>query len=167
LKSKTPYAHSIGLAVFDEDKNKFYRVNDGPILGINEDIPYLANSAFVNNDRLWFCNGTGWHSNIPTYHICSAILKNNKWIFDINFKPIGSKNEINSRPCISNSKLFFAKKKLNGYYQIYQDENLILDVSNNGWDSEMVCYPYLWENYIFYNGNGYGKTGIGVANVFF
>ena len=42
-----------------------------------------------------------------------------------------------------------------------------LDVSESGWDSEMVCYPYVFEYngklYMLYNGNNYGKTGIGLA----
>ena len=42
-----------------------------------------------------------------------------------------------------------------------------LDISNDGWDSDMVEYPcVVLENkdlYLFYNGNGFGKTGIGVA----
>ncbi len=42
-----------------------------------------------------------------------------------------------------------------------------IDVSSEGWDSEMVCYPYVFEHsgdrYMLYNGNGYGKTGIGLA----
>ena len=48
-----------------------------------------------------------------------------------------------------------------------RNENIELDTSPNGWDSEMVCYPYIFtycENkYMFYNGNGFGKTGIGYA----
>jgi hypothetical protein len=39
--------------------------------------------------------------------------------------------------------------------------------SPNGWDSEMVCYPDVLMtphgDYLFYNGNGYGKTGFGYA----
>lgn len=42
-----------------------------------------------------------------------------------------------------------------------------IDVSHEGWDSEMICYPCVFEHkgikYMFYNGNGYGKTGIGYA----
>lgn len=42
-----------------------------------------------------------------------------------------------------------------------------IDVSPTGWDSEMICYahPVFFENRIFalYNGNGYGQTGIGLA----
>lgn len=48
-----------------------------------------------------------------------------------------------------------------------KDEEVGIDVSETGWDSEMVCYPYViqWKEklYMFYNGNGFGKTGIGYA----
>lgn len=42
-----------------------------------------------------------------------------------------------------------------------------IDVSSEGWDSEMICYPYVFDHngsrYMFYNGNGYGRTGFGLA----
>lgn len=42
-----------------------------------------------------------------------------------------------------------------------------IDVSPDGWDAEMVCYPYVFEHrgrlYMLYNGNDYGKTGFGLA----
>lgn len=42
-----------------------------------------------------------------------------------------------------------------------------INVSKDGWDSEMICYPFVFdhkgERYMLYNGNGYGKTGFGLA----
>ncbi len=42
-----------------------------------------------------------------------------------------------------------------------------IDVSDAGWDSEMICYPYVFEHngntYMLYNGNNYGETGFGLA----
>jgi hypothetical protein len=42
-----------------------------------------------------------------------------------------------------------------------------INVSESGWDCEMIEYPYVFEDkdqrYMLYNGNGYGKTGIGLA----
>lgn len=42
-----------------------------------------------------------------------------------------------------------------------------IDVSPSGWDSEMICYPSVFEHkgllYMLYNGNDYGKTGFGLA----
>ncbi|MGZ6333265.1 MAG: hypothetical protein ACXWP5_11640 [Bdellovibrionota bacterium] len=48
-----------------------------------------------------------------------------------------------------------------------KDELVGLDVTEGAWDSDMVCYPYVvdfqGERYMFYNGNRYGLTGVGVA----
>lgn len=42
-----------------------------------------------------------------------------------------------------------------------------IDVSSDGWDSEMIEYPFVFDHegkrYMLYNGNGYGKTGFGLA----
>ncbi|VTU13713.1 hypothetical protein SRS16CHR_00728 [Variovorax sp. SRS16] len=42
-----------------------------------------------------------------------------------------------------------------------------IDVSDAGWDAEMIEYPFVLEHggarYMFYNGNGYGRTGFGLA----
>ncbi|MBL8007056.1 MAG: hypothetical protein JNJ56_05955 [Ignavibacteria bacterium] len=47
------------------------------------------------------------------------------------------------------------------------DEEINLSVSERGWDSEMIEYSYLYDfkgkRYMLYNGNSYGKTGIGLA----
>ena len=49
------------------------------------------------------------------------------------------------------------------------DERSGIDVSKNGWDSQMICYPYLFEHnnemYMLYNGNNYGQSGIGFAKL--
>jgi len=48
-----------------------------------------------------------------------------------------------------------------------KDREVGIDVSASGWDSEMIEYPFVFdhkgERYMLYNGNGYGKTGIGLA----
>lgn len=42
-----------------------------------------------------------------------------------------------------------------------------IDVSLDGWDAEMIEYPFVLDHqgqrYMLYNGNGYGKTGFGLA----
>lgn len=48
-----------------------------------------------------------------------------------------------------------------------KDEEAGIDVSENGWDSEMIEYPFIFDHkgtrYMLYNGNSYGKTGFGLA----
>jgi hypothetical protein len=42
-----------------------------------------------------------------------------------------------------------------------------IDVSPGGWDSEMIEYPFIFAHngchYMLYNGNGFGRTGFGIA----
>lgn len=42
-----------------------------------------------------------------------------------------------------------------------------IDCSVEGWDSTMLCYPYVLKSqgqiYLFYNGNSFGQTGFGCA----
>jgi len=48
-----------------------------------------------------------------------------------------------------------------------QDNLSGIDVSPDGWDSESVEYPYVFmhkdSKYMLYNGNNFGKTGLGLA----
>jgi hypothetical protein len=47
------------------------------------------------------------------------------------------------------------------------DANTGIDVSADGWDSDMQCYPsvFAWEDqvYMLYNGNEFGRLGFGLA----
>jgi hypothetical protein len=83
-------------------------------------------------------------------------------------------------------KMWFGKRKISGYrnsrensYRIGYAESLNgidwerkdnlagIDISDTGWDCEMISYPYIidYESTILmlYNGNGFGKTGFGYA----
>jgi len=47
------------------------------------------------------------------------------------------------------------------------DNNAGIDVSENGWDSAMLCYPHVFhcndKVYLLYNGNEFGRFGFGLA----
>ena len=50
---------------------------------------------------------------------------------------------------------------------VRDDENAGIHLADQGWDSEMMCYPHLFQNagriWLLYNGNAFGKNGFGVA----
>ncbi|MBQ6587181.1 MAG: hypothetical protein IJI01_00720 [Butyrivibrio sp.] len=50
-----------------------------------------------------------------------------------------------------------------------RDEEVGIEISETGWDSEMMCYPSIFEYsgdyYMFYSGNHFGKEGIGYAKL--
>jgi hypothetical protein len=49
------------------------------------------------------------------------------------------------------------------------DNHPLLDVSPGDWDSDMVCYPHVFECddsiYLLYNGNEFGRYGFGLAEL--
>ncbi|MFQ5751293.1 MAG: hypothetical protein ACE5HI_04785, partial [bacterium] len=57
----------------------------------------------------------------------------------------------------------------NGLDWIRKDEEVGIEVSDEGWDSEMICYPAVISvngtTYMFYNGNNNGETGFGYAQL--
>lgn len=49
------------------------------------------------------------------------------------------------------------------------DANAGISLTEGSWDSTMMCYPHLFEldgkKYMLYNGNEFGKTGFGIAEL--
>jgi len=49
------------------------------------------------------------------------------------------------------------------------DDNVGIDVSDGSWDSDMLCYPHVFECddkiYMLYNGNEFGRFGFGIAEL--
>jgi predicted GH43/DUF377 family glycosyl hydrolase len=47
------------------------------------------------------------------------------------------------------------------------DENIGINTTDGDWDSDMMCYPHIFEVenkvYLLYNGNNFGKHGFGLA----
>jgi hypothetical protein len=58
-------------------------------------------------------------------------------------------------------------ESFDGFQWIRKDDDVGIDVSKTGWDSEMICYPFVFDykgnRYMLYNGNAYGLTGFGLA----
>lgn len=50
---------------------------------------------------------------------------------------------------------------------VRDDDNVGIDVSRDGWDSDMLCYPHVFKcedhAYLLYNGNEFGRRGFGLA----
>ena len=76
-------------------------------------------------------------------------------------------------------KMYFCIRTYSrGYYIAYAEssdgfkwlrKDPCIDLSKNGWDNENMSYPYIFKHkdrtYMFYNGNGCGKTGFGYAEL--
>lgn len=189
---RVPYYASIGLAISLDRGRTFRKFSNAPLLERNDVDPYMTASACVQIEnglwRMWYLTAIRWeienNTPKPCYHIKYAESKdgihwNRKGIVCIDFK-YKSENRI-ARPCvikegmlykmwysyaIDTYKIGYAESK-DGISWERKDDKVGIDVSESGWDSEMICYPFVFEHkgqkYLLYNGNGYGKTGLGYA----
>ena len=91
----------------------------------------------------------------------ASVIKENG-IYKMWFSVRGSRD---FRDGESNSYKIHYAESANGI--IWERKGIAIDRSEHGWDSEMVAYPCIVDKgthrYAFYNGNKFGKTGIGYA----
>jgi len=77
------------------------------------------------------------------------------------------RNLINYRNDKNNSYRIGYAESNNGYEWTRKDDQVGINVSADGWDSEMIEYPFVYDHnnqrYMMYNGNAFGKTGFGYA----
>ena len=146
--------------------------------------------------KMWYGSATGWvvvdGQTEPRYQIKYGESTDGiNWIRNnvtcIEYK--GS-DEANVRPCVIKEddlyKMWYCYRgsvnyrtdkrhsyrlgyaeSVDGIAWTRNDENVGIDRSPDGWDSEMMCYPYVYEHkgrkYLLYNGNGFGESGFGYA----
>lgn len=187
-----PFYFYIGLAISNNNSERFQKHTLAPVLGRDEIDPYLTASPciLIENDtwRMWYVSCTRWQIENGKakhyYHIKYAESKDGiHWtkngVVCIDFQ---SDDEFAiARPCVLKEdgiyKMWYSyrgKSYRIGYAESAdglkwqrKDLDVGIDVSKTGWDSEMIEYPFVFnhegEKYMLYNGNGYGKTGIGLA----
>lgn len=186
-----PFRNSIGLAVGTKEHN-FFRYSSGPIVDRSETEPHFCASCCVLPGeevwRMWYLSCTGWRRRDGNpehcYHIKYAesqdgINWNREGLVAIDFS--NDQEYAISRPSVIHDsdswKMWYSFRGQSyriGYAESEDgrqwrrlDDTAGIDVSATGWDSEMIEYPFVFDHagqrYMLYNGNGYGKTGFGIA----
>ncbi|MCG3663364.1 hypothetical protein L5F37_08130 [Aliarcobacter butzleri] len=187
--------NSIGLAKWNNEKNVFERVYKGPIIDRTKESPHFTATPEVIYDngiyKSWFTSCVKWEKiNNEVKHFYNLEYAEStdgiNWKRDKNIA-IDFKDEFEYAlgvPRVKKDndlyKMWFcsrATKDIPTYRIRYAESNdginwirkdeVGIDVSKDGWDSEMICYPFIFDHkdkrYMLYNGNGYGKTGFGLA----
>jgi len=186
-----PFRNSIGLAL-SSNGAPFSRLFPGPIADRTAKEPHFCASCCVLKEeglwRMWYLSCTGWElregSPEHRYHIKYAESLNGiDWQRDgvvaIDFT--GDREYAISRPSVIRDedrwRMWYSYRgatyrigyaeSLDGVKWRRCDDIVGIDVSPSGWDSEMIEYPFVFDHagqrYMLYNGNGYGKTGFGLA----
>ena len=185
-----------GRSILDPHKLELHKEFLGPVFGRDKHNPlFAAATAFHIKDNVWhswYNSGKSWQKQDNGwkhfYGIHHAHSNNGiEWHCDSNMCiPFADEYEYAfGRPSVyySNDRYYMwfahrATKEIDTYRIGFatsidglnwdRDDSLSgIDVSQTGWDSEMICYPYIIEHknqlYMLYNGNNYGKTGFGLA----
>ena len=186
-----PFRNSIGLAVSSDGK-AFKKMFPGPIMDRTRLEPHFcASSCVVKEDgifKMWYLSCTGWDTVDAAprhkYHIKYAESQDGiNWErtgrVAIDYKDSGE--YAISRPCVivkdgryqmwysyrwDRYRIGYAEPR-DGLVWERKDEEAGIDVSENGFDSEMIEYPFVFschgKQYMLFNGNEYGQTGFGIA----
>jgi hypothetical protein len=195
LGAKVRFTVLGGLAVSSDLGESFRRVSPVPALERTPDELFfrVAHSVLVENGifRVWYGGGSSWRhtsdKSLPVYDIRylesadglrfgrgRVVLEN------------GSPDEHRvARPYVirhaDRYKMFYCVGTISrgyrlGYAESFdglkwerRDGDINLDVSSTGWDSTMIAYPAVTfigdRAFLFYNGNNYGATGVGYAEL--
>jgi len=186
---------SIGLAISEDGGNSFYKYSIVPIMERSKYDPCLVTSpnVFIDDDGTWrmtYVSGEKWEIidgklksfyNIKYAESMDGISWKRDGKVAIDFKNKRERNIARSAVFKEEGiyKMYFSYAEGELSYRIGYAESLDcinwkrmddlsgITVSDNSFDSEMICYPnvilHQGKRYMFYNGNEYGKTGFGLA----
>lgn len=185
-----------GLAVSTDDGKSFKRCMRIPIMERteNETLFRVAHTVLKDGDSWKVYYGAGDHfiqgekKSLPVYEVYLLEVKDFCELRTNEGEKVisnaGDEHRV-GRPYVVKDegiyKMFFAKgtdevpyrlayaESVDGIHWERKDKELNLELSESGWDSQMMSYPafvrYKDKAYLFYNGNNYGYDGFGYAEL--
>jgi hypothetical protein len=126
----------------------------------NGEMLHTINSSHSLNFLDWESDGTVIQYDVTNIQAASrpAVIKNKHGIYEMWFSYRG--------PSVKKYRIGYANSLDCRIWKINLEKSGI-DVSDRGWDSEMIEYPYVFRHsnqlFMLYNGNGFGSSGFGLA----
>lgn len=189
-RSRVRMSLIMGLSISSDGGKTFKRNSKAPLLHRTNAEPLsilTAPCVFKKGTKwkMWYVSGIYWaNEDLPFYNIKYAtsndgIYWERKAKIAVDF--INNKEHALARPCViydngiykmwysykgKSYRIGYADSK-DGLKWIRKDRLVNINLSPVGWDSKMVEYSYVISHkdkkYMFYNGNNYGRDGIGYA----
>ncbi len=197
MGSKVRYFQFQGLAISSDGGESFQRAQRVPVLERSDAEPLNRTSAFVREApgggfQMWYVGGGEWttvgEKPLPVYNlryvespdgvswpdegrVCIDFADEDEhafgrpWVWEES----GGLAMIYSIRTRSKDYRLGLARSADGTSWERRDEEVGIDVSDSGWDSEMVAYSAVVHSgertFLFYNGNGRGRTGFGFAEL--
>jgi predicted GH43/DUF377 family glycosyl hydrolase len=195
LGKKVRFLVLSGLAISEDNGETFTRYSSVPVFERtdSEMLFRVPHTVMFDDDKFkfWYGGGSefmqGKDKTLPVYDVRyleskdgldipqegKTILKTEENEYRIG-RPFVIKKENNFMMFYGYSsedrpyQLGYAMSK-DGLNWVRDDENVGIELSAEGWDSEMMAYPCVLDisnkTYLFYNGNNYGEDGFGYAEL--
>jgi hypothetical protein len=197
LGHKLRYFQFQGLAQSVDGGESFQRVQRVPVIDRSDAEMVNRTSGFVRHEdgvfKLWYVGGSDWTEgldgkSLPVYEIRYLESADGiRWPDEGRTAiPLEQPDEhALGRPWVVRGadgyRMFFSSRTRSRGYRVgyaesadglawtRDDSRMAIDVSEHGWDSQMIAYTsvFSWgdRTYLFYNGNDCGRTGFGWAEL--
>ena len=196
LGLKVRYYQFEGLAISTDGGESFLRAQRVPVTDRTDQELLNRTSAFVRRRdgrfQMWYVGGSEWTvidgKPMPVYNIrymesgdgiawpaegrvCIDHTREGEYAFGRPFVIEEKGRQLmfySSRTRAKGYRIGYAEST-DGKNWTRRDDEIGIDVSASGWDSQMLAYACVVRHkekvYMFYNGNNYGETGFGYAEL--
>jgi hypothetical protein len=191
LTVRVPWQNALGLAVSEGPEQPFKRVSRFPIVPLSEQDPYTISYPWVLHEggryRMWYGSNTQWGGEKRDMrHLIKYAEsedgvhweRSDKIAIDFGFageyamcKPCVLKDGDGYRMWFCSRGETYRIRTARSHdgvdWEREPDSAAGIDVSPEGWDSQMIEYPCVFDHkgrrYMLYAGNGFGASGFGLA----
>jgi hypothetical protein len=184
------WQNAVGLAVSEGPGQPFRRISDFPVVELNAVDPYTISYPWVRYERggfrMWYGSSTETAARLEDIRHPIKYAESDdgvRWSRSGAIAlDVDSPGEFAiCRPCVVRDgglfRMWFCSRgdayrihdaeSPDGMTWLRRHDSAGIDVSPEGWDSDMIEYPHVFdhggERYMLYAGNGYGRTGFGLA----
>src|SRR6266581_5686620 len=185
-----PWRNSIGLAISVSADAPFEKYSPAPILDRSRSDPYSVSYPSILREggawRMWYGSNLSWGANREDMlHVIkyAGSRDGKQWTpgEGVALELHAGAEHALSRPCVLKEngryRMWYSYRSAayrigyaestDGRVWIRDDDAAGIGVSASGWDCESIEYPHVFDHagarYMLYNGNGFGRTGFGLA----
>ncbi len=194
LRTPSPWLNAIGLALEDPVTGSFEKLAPAPVLDRSAIDPFSISYPSVLHEngrwRMWYGSNLGWGAGPYDMRYVIKVAESDDGLAwratGVIALPLAAGETALARAQVlplegGGYRMWYSRRgtaDAPDYRMGYAESNdglqwtrldhlAGLDVSDSGWDSGMVCYPFVFSyegcEYMLYNGDGYGRTGFGIA----